>query len=339
MTTRSHDLTAGQRIRTGQLFEPIDFWQRPYKNAAVAIKIPSSVAEIELSGWAREYIAQIRSAEALAESIYLLIAQGEYDSERSLRFRKKWQALSPTFNEMICKVGGEDRSHTFWFGAPKEVLTHLVTTEDLDLLVTERSQISELGTWTGVRISRGHRPFDVLFKPSIERYRDLNDSASRRPYSLASIGGTFNALHIGHCAYLRLAFTLADRVHIYLANDRYAMARKNYSPRTYDNRRKRLRSLLESWECLTRADIKPLKDIVQVKRYVERTADLDLVLCDYEYSQWFGEWCDTRGRAGLPEYDIMCKARTAVHSMEVTSGLIASMERTADETVDQGRLL
>ena len=338
MATQINDVPINEPSRAGRLFDPIDLWKRPYNNAAVTITIAYDHWAKELSDWANDYMAKMQSAEALAESINLLVASVCRDSAQFKNTWHRWQ-VPPIIDKIILKAGGSGRTNTLQFSTQQEVCHYLINTEELGLLVTERSQISELQSWTAMRLSMGHQPFDVLFKPSNERYRKLNDSASGRPYSLASIGGTFNALHVGHRAYLKLAFTLADRVHIYVANDKYAEMRKDYSPRKYRNRRKSLKRLLQKWECTTRAEIKSLRSTDEVRAYVETTSGLDLVLCDYEYSQWFAEWCNSRTKAGLPEYDILCKARTTVHSIDVTSGLIASIERSTGETSEQVWLL
>lgn len=52
----------------------------------------------------------------------------------------------------------------------------------------------------------------------------------------AIIGGTFNALHIGHKYYIKLAFGFADEVFILLTADEYARICKSYEVNPYNIR-------------------------------------------------------------------------------------------------------
>src|SRR4051812_46317152 len=91
----------------------------------------------------------------------------------------------------------------------------------------------------------------------------------RRPYRLVSVGGTFNNFHRGHQEYLELALRLADRLHLFLAGDDYAKARKSYRPRSFAIRRRALESFLERINCADRVDIEPLFDPSDIEKYVQ----------------------------------------------------------------------
>ena len=327
MATRLIGMDRGPASPTEDLIDRAKLWRPPYRHAAVAI------CANRVDGFNID-IGRIIYALAVAQQVSILFMRANCDADRV-----GWDAVHSdilaVLSEMIAKAGGDDRWDTAWFKVKSEMVDYLVSTEDVDLLVAERSQMPEIEKWFDRRISRGHRPYDVLLRPSYESDVDIGPLGSRPPYRLASIGGTFNAMHVGHEAYLALAFTLADRVHIYLSDDEFAQRRKRYRPRPYRYRRRSLRELLQRWECFSRADLEALSQITEVRRFVETESCLDLVVSDYGYLKWFIEWCDRRGDHNLPDYDILCKARTAVHGTEVTSGLIASMEMEMDEKTEQ----
>src|ERR1700730_6805024 len=68
--------------------------------------------------------------------------------------------------------------------------------------------------------------------PESEEYRQ--DRAGKLPFHIATIGGTFQAMHLGHRQYLKLALRLADIVHISLTSDHYASTLKNYPVASFD---------------------------------------------------------------------------------------------------------
>lgn len=84
---------------------------------------------------------------------------------------------------------------------------------------------------------------------------------SEKRLRLVSLGGTFDALHIGHYFLLQEAFDVADRVVIGITSDEFA--RELHKPHHIDCYEKRLADLkrfLEERGLLDRAEIFPLGD-------------------------------------------------------------------------------
>ncbi|MBS7638685.1 pantetheine-phosphate adenylyltransferase [Candidatus Bathyarchaeota archaeon] len=78
---------------------------------------------------------------------------------------------------------------------------------------------------------------------------------------LVSVGGTFDALHIGHHALLLEAFNVADRVIIGLTSDEFARAmHKDHHVDCYEKRLRELKQFLSENGLLERAEIIPLDD-------------------------------------------------------------------------------
>ncbi len=61
----------------------------------------------------------------------------------------------------------------------------------------------------------------------------------------AIIGGTFNALHLGHKYYIKLAFDFADEVFILLSSDEYARVCKSYEVNPYPTRATSIKNYID----------------------------------------------------------------------------------------------
>ena len=68
-----------------------------------------------------------------------------------------------------------------------------------------------------------------------------NNGNSKRS---AIIGGCFNALHLGHKEYIKLAFDFADEVFVLLSTDKYAKICKSYEVDSYEYRKKCLENYI-----------------------------------------------------------------------------------------------
>ena len=66
------------------------------------------------------------------------------------------------------------------------------------------------------------------------------------PKRIATIGGTFDALHNGHKSYIELAFEFADEVILYLTTPDYVEWRKSYQISTFEQRARRIRDFAAS---------------------------------------------------------------------------------------------
>lgn len=71
-------------------------------------------------------------------------------------------------------------------------------------------------------------------------------SYTSNPKRIATIGGTFDALHKGHKSYIELAFEFADEVILYLTTPDYVKWRKSYQISTFEQRARRIRGFAAS---------------------------------------------------------------------------------------------
>ncbi|MFK4085182.1 adenylyltransferase/cytidyltransferase family protein [Kribbella sp. NPDC020789] len=197
--------------------------------------------------------------------------------------------------------------------------------EEFDLIITTREEMEYFETLNDARRQRGLDGYDILCNaPSYTPIASDETRSPRRPFRLVSVGGTFNALHDGHREYLKLALRLADKVHILLASDAYAKQRKAYHPRPLSNRRRSIKTFLDNLNCTDRVEIQTLKNVADIERYVTGEDSLDLVLVEFAYMKWFDEWNFDRIQHGHPTYGMLCKSRTAIHGVELSSSMIAS---------------
>jgi cytidyltransferase-like protein len=74
---------------------------------------------------------------------------------------------------------------------------------------------------------------------------------------IATIGGTFDALHQGHKDYIKLALDFSDYTIIYLSTDEYANGKKNYQVKPYEERYKRITQFLQQIGCQQKCEIRP----------------------------------------------------------------------------------
>jgi pantetheine-phosphate adenylyltransferase len=140
-----------------------------------------------------------------------------------------------------------------------------------------------------------------------------------RPFRLASVGGTFNWFHQGHRGYLKIAFILADQVHIMLASDSFARQRKLYEPRPWTVRIRYLEAFLEDAEFTQRHEIALLNELHDIEDYAVTCDLLDLVVVERAYFDWFDEWNRKRVANHRPSYHILCKPRTLLHGRDISS--------------------
>src|SRR5215467_6188254 len=110
----------------------------------------------------------------------------------------------------------------------------------------------------------------------------LQDGTGKPPFRTATIGGTFQAMHLGHRQYLSLALRLADIVHIFLTSDHYASTHKKYPVASFDVRSKEIRSFLTSIGIIDRTIIHELSSSDQLEEFMTTTA-LDVALVEPQY--------------------------------------------------------
>jgi phosphopantetheine adenylyltransferase len=109
------------------------------------------------------------------------------------------------------------------------------------------------------------------------------------------------------------ALTLAHTVHLFLATDNYAQQRKIYNPLPMADRLRSLEALLNDIRCADRVEIEGLEQVSDMQTYAEGRKELDLVIAERAYFEWFAEWNDRRVEKGLIGYYILCQPRTTIH--------------------------
>lgn len=151
------------------------------------------------------------------------------------------------------------------------------------------------------------------------------------PKRIATIGGTFDALHKGHKSYIELAFEFADEVILYLTAPDYVSWRKSYQISPLEQRARRIRDFAASrgWgdqlkirEHKTRDDF--LHDFLQ-----EFTSDdiRYIAVISPEYYNRFIEINAERERRGLDGVLLMVKPR---YRERQANGELVELSSTAE---------
>lgn len=145
------------------------------------------------------------------------------------------------------------------------------------------------------------------------------DRTGKPPFRTATIGGTFQAMHLGHRQYLSLALRLANTVHIFLTSDRYASTHKNYPVASFDVRSKEIRSFLVSIGIMDRIIIHELSSSDQLEKFMTTTTDLDAALVEPQYLNLFQSFNSIRSQFKMNEFCIVLKPRTKVDGLDISS--------------------
>jgi cytidyltransferase-like protein len=158
------------------------------------------------------------------------------------------------------------------------------------------------------------------------------DEAGAPPFHVATTGGTFQAMHLGHRQYLELALRLADTVHISLTSDHYASTFKDYQVMPFDIRCKEIKSFLTSIGASDRIRIHELNSLDQLKEFMLTTV-LDVALVEPQYLELFQSFNRLRSDLKMDEYCIVLKPRTKVDGLDISStALHASPARSERKT-------
>jgi cytidyltransferase-like protein len=149
----------------------------------------------------------------------------------------------------------------------------------------------------------------------------------RYHFRLASIGGTFEAMHRGHVEYLELAFKLADHVLITLTTDNFAQRWKSYKVSSTEERKERLILALKELDAdPDRYELQVAQSQEQIEHTLMRP-DVDLVVCIEDYYPTMLEMKAKRREAGIPEYHLHVKPVTRqgqriISSTDILQGIL-----------------
>jgi cytidyltransferase-like protein len=147
---------------------------------------------------------------------------------------------------------------------------------------------------------------------------------------IATIGGTFDALHRGHQEYIKLAFDISDYTIIYLSTNEYLHNRKtkNYQVKPYEERYEQLENFVKQLGCEKRCEIRPHSKeddfIVAYLNEFTRHDTLYMAIVSPEYYEKFLEINRQRENHSLNSILLFVKPRFRDGNNELTSGFIRS---------------
>jgi pantetheine-phosphate adenylyltransferase len=155
---------------------------------------------------------------------------------------------------------------------------------------------------------------------------------------VATGGGTFDTLHLGHQHYLRTAFEHADRVVLYVSSDEYAKAKKVYEVRPYHLRVRRLESFIINKLRINRDryEIRQLSTLAQVKNDLLKE-DIHIALVVPEYYALLRRINKERMDNGKKGILILVKERTRDHkngdlsSTAIHQSLVKRPQNSSDD--------
>ncbi len=147
---------------------------------------------------------------------------------------------------------------------------------------------------------------------------------------IATIGGTFDVLHIGHKEYIRLAFEYADRVLIYVNSDKYTNGKKHYSVRSYEYRVTRLTNFIREIGCENRYEIRCLHRLEQLEAdYLETDGLRDkifMAIVSPDYYDFFLNINRIREARRMKSFLILVKLRKLDNeNKDISSSLIHNL--------------
>jgi hypothetical protein len=93
-----------------------------------------------------------------------------------------------------------------------------------------------------------------------------------------------------------------------------------------------LRKYTRELDCSKRLITQVLLRVKDIEDYVRQSGDLDIVVTERAYFDWFDGWNEHRKRAGLRYYSILCKERAAVLGTDLTSSMLAEMDAVEHDT-------
>lgn len=128
-------------------------------------------------------------------------------------------------------------------------------------------------------------------------------------FKLCSVGGTFNSFHRGHKEYLEIAFSVAQKVHIYLSSQEYALLHKPYIPKTYEQRLQQILNYLKSKNLLSRAEIFIIESNTSLEAQIFKTG-YDVAVVEPAYFEQFKKISLKKSRNNKKPFAIVLKPRT-----------------------------
>jgi cytidyltransferase-like protein len=129
------------------------------------------------------------------------------------------------------------------------------------------------------------------------------------PFTLASIGGTFNSLHQGHKRYIEIAFKSALNVYIQLSSDKLAQEIKHYNVYSYHERLNKLETYLNERGWNGRYSIFILESRAKLREVILDN-EFDLAVVEPAYFADFLEYNSYRTGFGKQQLCLIYKPRS-----------------------------
>ena len=136
------------------------------------------------------------------------------------------------------------------------------------------------------------------------------------PFATITMGGTFNALHVGHKQYLEIGCRIAERAIVHVTTDAFAYILKPYKVKSYEERVAALERFLTS---LGRtAEFRALDSNEQIRDFCV-DCDVSIALVEPAYLALFQDINIERRLRRLSEMYILVKPRTMIDGADVSS--------------------
>jgi pantetheine-phosphate adenylyltransferase len=153
--------------------------------------------------------------------------------------------------------------------------------------------------------------------------RTMMSTSTQIQERVVTIGGTFDAMHLGHQEYIRLAFEFGDHVIIYVNSDEYAQGSKEYQITCYEQRVKGLKNFIDRMGLYKSYQIRCLHKQDELKADYLKDPDLAkkqvLAIVSPEYYSNFLELNRLREAQCLNSFLIMVKPRTRSRPHDILS--------------------
>lgn len=150
--------------------------------------------------------------------------------------------------------------------------------------------------------------------------KQISDEQER----IATIGGTFDTIHIGHKEYIQLAFEYSDHVLIYVSSDNYIAGRKNYGSKPYRIRVQLLKEFIREIGYEKRCEIR----LLETQQNLENdllNEKIDIVIISPEYYDFFLKINYKRESKGMRSFLILVKTRTHFQGIDISSKVTRCM--------------
>jgi cytidyltransferase-like protein len=137
-------------------------------------------------------------------------------------------------------------------------------------------------------------------------------------FSKVTMGGTFNAFHVGHQRYLEIGCRIARQVVVHVTTDAFATVLKPYRIRPYSERAERVIAFIKQKGFSERVEIRPLDSNEQVRDFCLDSLP-SVAVVEPAYLALFQDINIELRLRKLDEMCILIKPRTVISGVELSS--------------------